>query len=108
VAALEGLPQAAVVADQDHRSLVVDQGFLELLGEQRREVVGRFVKEQDIDWTAHQSRKFEAAALAHGEGHDRLSELFVGEQSEAVEGFGVLFESADPARGERAEYGLAC
>jgi PAS domain-containing protein len=65
VAALEGLPQAAVVADQDHRSLVVDQGFLELFGEQRGQVVGRFVEEEDIDWAAHQSCQFEAAALAH-------------------------------------------
>lgn len=45
VAALEGRSEAAVVADQDHRSPVVHQGLLELLRQHRRQVVGRLVEQ---------------------------------------------------------------
>src|SRR6478672_5081065 len=74
------IEEVAVMADQDHRAVVVAQHFLQHVEGFQVEVVGRLVQYQQVGRFCQRSRQHHPSALAAGQHFERRAHLFLRKQ----------------------------
>src|SRR5262249_31456172 len=74
------IEEIAVMADQDHRALVVAEHLFEHVEGFEIEIVGRLVQHQQVRPLRQRPRQHQPAALATGERLERRAPLLAGEQ----------------------------
>ena len=85
-AAADRLQQGAVVGDQDHRALELDQRVLERLAALDVEMVGGLVEDQDVGAGGDEDRQREPPLLAAGDVGELLLGVAAGEEEAAEQG----------------------
>jgi hypothetical protein len=109
LSALEGEPSPAdqaVVTDENDRAGKGIEGSADLVDEDGREVVRRFVEHQEIGGVAQDLGEGKSLTLAHGHSAYRHLELAGREQAECQQRPRVVELAARPALGERRQQRL--